>query len=242
MTWILVIGFGVLATLWLYQAMRGMDRRVLVRSLRWVVGGVAALLAVAALFLRRFDLALFVGAAAASILLRGRLGRFSFDSVSGGGGNISKVRSRYLAMELDHDTGALSGRIVDGTFAGWDLLDLGEAETRTLIAEIADDAESINLLESWLDTNRAGWREYFAEQDTGGGRQGAAGHAGGGSADPVAEAYAVLGLKPGADAEAIKAAHRELMKGVHPDRGGSEFLAAKINQARDLLLERMGKD
>src|SRR5690606_34922051 len=117
--------------------------------------------------------------------------------------------------------------------------DLGEYETRVLIGEIGHDAESVNLLESWLDTNRAGWREYFAEQDAGGGPGGEA--PSGGSRDPVAEAYAVLGLQPGANAEEIKAAHRELMKGVHPDRGGSEFLAAKINEACDLLLERVGR-
>lgn len=113
-------------------------------------------------------------------------------------------------------------------------MDLGEAETRALIAEIGHDAESVNLLESWLDTNRAGWREYFAGGDAGG-RAGPSSSAG---RDPVAEAYAVLGLKPGASADEIKAAHRELMKGVHPDHGGSEFLAAKINEARDLLLGR----
>ncbi|WIY54274.1 DnaJ domain-containing protein [Devosia sp. YIM 151766] len=240
MSWILIVGFGLLLALWLFQALRKMDRRVLMRSLRWIVGGVAALAALTGLLLRRIDIAMILGAVAASVLLRGRLGQFSFDQVSGGGGNISKVRSRFLAMELDHDTGELSGRVVDGQFAGWDLMDLDEYETRTLIIEIRHDAESVNLLESWLDTNRAGWREYFAEQEAGGGQAGETSF--GDAADPVAEAYAVLGLKPGASPEEIRAAHRELMKAVHPDRGGSEFLAVKINEARDLLLERAGRD
>lgn len=239
MNWILTIGFGLLAALWLFQAIRKMDRRVLMASLRWIVGGLAGLVALAALLLRRIDIAMIVGALAASVLMRGRIGQFSFDSIASGNPNVSKVRSRYLAMELDHDTGDLSGRVLDGQFAGWDLLDLGEHETRLLIDEIGHDAESVNLLESWLDTNRAGWREYFAEQAAESSTR--SGAASGESRDPVAEAYAVLGLKPGADAEAIKAAHRELMKGVHPDRGGSEFLAAKINEARDLLLERVSR-
>jgi hypothetical protein len=51
-----------------------------------------------------------------------------------------------------------------------------------------------------------------------------------------AEAYAVLGLPPGADAEAIRAAHRRLMRVAHPDSGGSDWLASRVNQARDLLL------
>jgi hypothetical protein len=178
---------------------------------------------------------MILGAVAASVLLRGRLGQFSFDSIGSGPSNVSKVRSRYLAMELDHDTGELTGRVLDGQFAGWDLMDLGEAETRALIDEIGYDAESVNLLESWLDTNRAGWREYFAENSASG-AEGA--QSMGAARDPVAEAYAVLGLEPGASDEEIKAAHRELMKGVHPDRGGSEFLAAKINEARDFLLGR----
>jgi len=169
------------------------------------------------------------------VLLHGRLGQFSFDSVGSGPSNVSKVRSRYLAMELDHDTGELTGRVLDGQFAGWDLMDLDEAETRALIEEIGRDSESVNLLESWLDTNRAGWREYFAEN---GGSGTDNGRSNGAAGDPVAEAYAVLGLEPGATDEEIKAAHRELMKGVHPDRGGSEFLAAKINEARDFLLGR----
>ncbi|WP_338723821.1 DnaJ domain-containing protein [Devosia sp. XK-2] len=235
MSWIFLGAFGLLGLLWLGYALRNLDRRIVVRGLRWIIGGGAGLAAAAALLFRRIDIAMILGAVAASVLLRGRLGQFSFDSIGGGPSNVSKVRSRYLAMELDHDTGELGGRVLDGQFAGWDLMDLGEAETRALIAEIGHDAESINLLESWLDTNRAGWRDYFAEQDAGGGD----GYAPNGAArDPVAEAYAVLGLEPGASDEDIKVAHRELMKGVHPDRGGSEFLAAKINEARDLLLGR----
>jgi DnaJ family protein C protein 19 len=57
-----------------------------------------------------------------------------------------------------------------------------------------------------------------------------------GSAMSQAEAYEVLGLKPGADADAIHAAHRRLMRMAHPDTGGSDWLASRINQARDVLL------
>lgn len=234
MSWIFLGALGLIGLAWVVYALRNMDRRLLMQSLRWLVGGGAGAIAVAALFFRRIDMAMLLGAVAASVLLRGRLGQFSFDSIAGGKGNVSKVRSRFLAMELDHDTGEYGGRVVDGQFAGWDLMDLGEDETRALIAEISHDAESINLLESWLDTNRAGWREHFAGTETGGASPGR--NAGG--RDARAEAYAVLGLKPGASEEEIKAAHRELMKGVHPDHGGSEFLAARINEARDLLLGR----
>jgi hypothetical protein len=157
MSWIFLVALGGLGVLWLVYALRYMDRRIMMRSLRWVVGGVAAVVAAGALLFRRVDIAMIVGAVAASVLLRGRLGQFSFDGVgSGSPGNVSKVKSRYLAMELDHDTGELGGRVVDGQFAGWDLMDLGEAETRALIEEIGHDAESVNLLESWL--GRLKWR------------------------------------------------------------------------------------
>tara|TARA_R110002124_G_scaffold286271_3_gene466672 strand:- start:33161 stop:33871 length:711 start_codon:yes stop_codon:yes gene_type:complete len=229
MSYVLLGGIALLAVLAAYQFLRGIDRRLLMRSLRWVIVGIAGLGAVALILLRRIDLALFLAAGAISVFRSGRLGPFSFEGPPEG--NVSKVRSRYFAMALDHDTGAVAGRVLAGQFSGADLIDLGEAETRSLIDEVQDDPDSLHLLESWLDANRAGWREYFAE--TAEERQD---HDAAAASDPRAHAYEVLGLKPGASDDEIKAAHRELMKAVHPDHGGSSYLAARINQARDELL------
>ena len=231
MTWFFISGLVLLAALAGYNYVRKLDRRFLRRSLRWLVGGLAALIALGMLVARRFDIALFVGAAAFSVLRSGRLGPFSFDGPAVDAGNISQVQSYRFAMELDHDTGSVSGRVLNGQFAGMDLIDLGEMDTRILLAEVEDDSDSRSLLESWLDANRSGWREYFAQQGSGYDQASS-------SADPMAEAYDVLGIKPGASEEEVRAAHRDLMKAVHPDHGGSSYLAARINQARDLLLKR----
>lgn len=229
MSYVLLGGIAVLAALLAWSAYSRLRPAMRADVLRWGLGGGAALLTLGLAVLRRIDLAAFTGAAAFSILRYGRIGPI----ILGGGGlsaeNISKVRSRYFAMTLDHDSGAVEGRITAGRFAGRDLIDLSEVETRALFEEIAADADSTTLLESWLDANRAGWREHFE----------ATAKAAGGTAGPAdddAEAYAVLGLEPGATADEIRAAHRELMKGVHPDHGGSSYLAAKINEARDRLL------
>ena len=232
MSWLFLGGLALLGLLALYQYFSRMERRRLMRALRWAVGGVLALLAGVLLLVRRFDIALFVGAGAVQVLRMGRLGPFSFEASAQDKGNVSAVRSYYFSMELDHDTGTVTGNVVAGQYAGADLMDLGEVETRLLLAEVEGDADSVSLLESWLDANRAGWREYFAAQDAGEMPPDAK------PADPLAEAYAVLGLKPGASDDDIKAAHRELMKGVHPDHGGSSYLASKINAARDLLLRQ----
>lgn len=157
MTYFFIGGAVLLAALAVYQYARRLGPGQLLRILRWPIGGALALTAGFLLLARRFDIALFAGAAAFSILRSGRLGPFSFDGGAvPGESNASKVRSRYLAMELDHDTGAVHGRVLDGQFAGADLIDLGEMDTRLLIAEIEGDTDSMSLLESWLDANRSG--------------------------------------------------------------------------------------
>lgn len=55
----------------------------------------------------------------------------------------------------------------------------------------------------------------------------------------IEEAYLVLGLNPGATREEIKAAHRNLIRRSHPDQGGTAYLAAKVNAAKDVLLKNV---
>jgi hypothetical protein len=153
------------------------------------------------------------------------------------GGQSSTVATAFLRMTLDHDTGRMEGTILRGRFAGMRLEELGVADLLALLRECrAEDEEGARLLEAYLDRAHPDWRDELAGERAGG--------TGGGGARPtsgdmsVEEAYAVLGLAHGADAEAIREAHRRLMVKLHPDHGGSDYLATKINRARDVLLHR----
>lgn len=236
MNTILIVGAALIGLLVLFQLVRKADLRKLVRSVRWIVGGLAAVLTAFMLLRGQVAIASVTGYAAFSILKFGRLGPWSFESDELGEDNQSAVRSRYITMTLDHDAGTVEGKVIAGAFRGADLMDLGEDETRQLLDEVAADPDSLALLQTWLDKNRAGWREYFDEQDA---RGRANSDEPAAAADTEAEAYEVLGLKPGATAEDVRAAYRKLMMGVHPDQGGSEYLAAKINAAKDRLLKKL---
>ena len=149
-------------------------------------------------------------------------------------GQTSTVATPFLRMTLDHDTGSMTGTILRGRFSGMRVEELGGADLLALLRECrAEDEEGARLLEAYLDRVRPDWRDELAGERPGGS---------GGGARPtggdmtVEEAYAILGLAPGADAEAIKEAHRRLMVKLHPDHGGSDYLATKINRARDVLL------
>lgn len=151
------------------------------------------------------------------------------------GGQNSQVRTRFLHMELDHDSGAMSGRVLEGHYAGRRLADLQLAQLLELLAECAAaDPQSAAVLEAYLDREQdPDWRQAW--QDTGG-------RASADQAQPSPgpmgreEALEILGLQADSDEQAILDAHRRLMQRMHPDRGGSTYLAAKINQAKDLLL------
>ena len=143
----------------------------------------------------------------------------------------SGVRSAALEMELDHDTGAMNGIVLVGTLEGRELDQLSRQELLVLRDEIMDDSESLALLDAYLDRRLAGWRKD-AEPDSGAGQ----GTTPGSGSMSEQEAYEVLGLSAGVSATQIRQAHRRLMKTAHPDSGGSTFLAAKINEAKDVLL------
>jgi hypothetical protein len=150
----------------------------------------------------------------------------------GGAGGVSAIRTRYLDMQLDHTSGRMDGTVLEGPFEGRRLADLTLDQLLRMLELYQDtDAQSAAVLQAYLDRERGDdWRER-------------AGHAAGSAAaSPVGgplsreDAYSILGLTPDADAEAIRAAHRRLMQKLHPDRGGSDFLAAQINAAKDRLL------
>ncbi|WP_193368392.1 molecular chaperone DnaJ [Pelagibius marinus] len=163
-------------------------------------------------------------------------------------GQSSEVRTRFLRMRLDHDSGDMDGEVLDGRYSGQLLSQLSLPELLDLLQEyqIADE-QSASVLEAYLDRTQPDWRDAAAaggRHDAGEGRAqgggqetGGRGPAGAGTMTR-AEALEILDLEEGADPEAIREAHRRLMQKLHPDHGGSNYLAAKLNQAKDLLLRR----
>ena len=147
-------------------------------------------------------------------------------------GQASRVRTAYLEMELDHDSGAMYGRVVKGKFAGAALDRLDRATLIDLFGEIDDDSQK--LLAAYLDRRAPGWREHAQGDAAAGG--GPRPSSGGKMTEE--EAYQVLGIQPGASAQDIGRAHRSLMKKLHPDQGGTTYLAARVNEAKDVLLRR----
>lgn len=242
MTWLILGAAALVLLTYLYSLYTQGEIRRLVRTLRWVVGGGLAAAAAISGLRGNMMIASFMGIAAAGVLTRGRLGPIDFGAGMSSPHNASSVKSRYLSMSLEHETGSVSGTVREGLFAGRDLASLSAEECWALYDEIDGDPDSAALFESWLDANRPGWREWFAEHfgmETGEGvEEERRNHAGSGLSG-VDEAYEVLGLRPGASAEDIRKAHRALMKKVHPDHGGSSFLAARINEAKDLLLDHV---
>ncbi len=151
-------------------------------------------------------------------------------------GQASEVETRFFKMTLDHDSGVMTGLVKEGRFHGRALEDLGIEELVDLWAECrAEDAQSAAVLEAYLDrTQGEAWREA-AQRAYGGAGAGPRPPSGQGAMSQE-EAYEILGLEPGASPEEIHEAHRRLMQKIHPDHGGSNYLAAKINQAKARLL------
>jgi hypothetical protein len=144
-------------------------------------------------------------------------------------GQTSRVTTEHLEVELDHDTGDVHGRVLKGAFAGRRLEDLKPVELARLWQECRlADPPSAQILEAYLDRLDPAWREDM-ERQRGRSDEGAG---------PMtrAEALEILGLAPGASEDDIRRAHRELIMKLHPDHGGSTYLAAKINEAKEALV------
>ncbi len=208
----------------------------LAQGLRAFLAGFSALASTGLLFTGRFGLALV--AIGATFMAIRAMSRAHAGATGGFGGaspgqRSSEVTTDTLSMELDHRTGDLEGEVLRGRFAGRSLASLGVSDLLELLAECQrEDPRSVPLLETYLDRRAPDWRGGGA----GGGEQGAG--AGAQTTMDEATAWSILGLAPGASEADIKAAHRSLMTKLHPDHGGSSYLAAQLNQAKDYLLSR----
>lgn len=241
----IALGLGVLVLVglwWLGRHYATANPATIAQVIRQA-GGWLALAAAAFLFLRgRFDMAFALGLGGTWLLgwrqgaaLPFGLGRtMPWRRGAPSPGATSRVRSAMLEMELDHASGAMRGTVLAGPLAGQGLDGLALPGLTALLAECrAGDPDGARLLEAYLDRRFAGWRvDAQGDRDP----------RPGGSAQPgpmtEEEAYQILGLQRGAPLEEVRRAHRTLMKRLHPDQGGSDYLAARVNAAKDFLLNR----
>jgi hypothetical protein len=224
----------------------GTDPRKLAGALRKLAG--AAILAAAGFLTLRGALPLAIPLAVFGLALVGVKGLgigSPFGPARKSPGQTSRVRTDKLEMELDHDSGRMDGKVLAGRFADRALASLTDREAFALLDEFqAEGAQEAALIEAYLDWRLPGWRDQGSAEDWQ-----PHGFAEEGPAEPprgrarsnrmsTEEAYAVLGLEKGADEEDIRQAHRRLMMKLHPDQGGSTYLAARINEAKEVLLNR----
>ncbi len=226
----LLIGAAVLILVLMgLRTFASLDAHFVVQSLRR--GGGIAALAGAAFFAvsGRFPMAVPLG-----FLGLGLLDLIPGRAVFGGGsrptpGQTSKVRSAMIEMELDHDTGTMRGTFIAGPHAGTPLDRMSPQALAAMLSSM--DEESGALLEAYLDRRDSAWREYVKEDTSA-----RAGETPGKGPMSEEEARQILGVEPGASALEIRRAHRSLMLKLHPDQGGSTYLAARVNEAKEVLL------
>lgn len=248
----LLLGTGLL--LGLYLLVRGLataDPHRLAVALRWAAVAVGVVVVVLLLVSGRIVQVLYALPLLLPFFLRWRALLARVKAALGPTpGQSSTIETAGLRMWLDHDSGQMDGEVRAGAAAGRTLSQMSQAELSDLLEELRTlDPPSVPLLEAYLDRAHPDWRgdtdgAESAGEDAAGAGQGSAGQGGAGAARggsggmTRAEAWQILGLEPGADEAAVKEAHRRLMLKNHPDQGGSTYIAAKINQAKDILLGR----
>ena len=227
---LVVLAVMALGLAWLLRAKPSALARVL-RIVLVVLGGigVGAMLIFGLRFLPGLlpELLGLAGIVITALIARAARHRPSGGFSSPGHGQRTEVRTAFLQAWIDHGSGDVGGTILTGRFAGRTLDALSDAELIELRGECAADADSLRVLEAYLDRRLgADWRNAQQQQPPRGPR----------TDMTHDEALAVLGLSEGATADEIRAAHRRLIQRMHPDVGGTADLAARINRAKDVLL------
>lgn len=226
---LLAILAGLVLVWWAAKTFGGSDPAKLKQNMK-SIGGIVALLAGAAFGLTgRIDAALLLAGVGAWLIGYGA--RPSWLPQRGGG------RSTTIRWSGPAGPGGeRRGTVLAGAFAGSDLDNLGPSELLSLLDECRrGDPQAAALLEPYLDRRLPGWRQHAdADPDPRGGTGGVGRFRG----MTEEEAYEVLGLRAGAGLDEVRAAHRALIKKIHPDQGGTNDLAARVNMAKDVLARR----
>jgi DnaJ-like protein len=211
---------------WLTQV----DAAVLARFIKYGGIAIAAIIVILLALTGRIWLLLLLGAPAIGLWRQWQRRKLAESIGASRQGRTSGIETGYLSVTLDHDSGTVDGRIKAGKFRDRRLADLTLPDLLDLLEEVrASDGEGVPVLEAYLDRLHGDWREAPS------GEKPQAGSKSNGTMTRE-EAFEVLGLAPGASIDDIRDAHRRLMMKVHPDHGGSSYLAARLNEARDRLL------
>jgi len=213
------------------------EPRKILESLRWAGLAVAVIVAVILIATRQFQLLYPLVFLLVPWFLRARAFRNRMKTARGPTpGQRSEVRTRFVVMQLDHDSGEMDGIVQEGPFAGQRLSGLAMGDVIMIYrAAAAADQASAQVLQAYLERMHGeAWRSRAGQ--AGGSASGE--EAGAARAGPMgaAEARSILGVDTNASDDEIKQAHRRLMKQFHPDHGGSDYLAARINEAKEVLL------
>jgi len=219
---------GWMALRWYAEANPGQ----LITAVKWAGGIAIGAVALWLLVTGRLNQALITATAIAPLFVRWQALWNRLKNMQGpSSGNRSEVASSWFRMSLDHDTGAMDGMVLQGPRRGRQLSSLSLADLMAMLPDVrVDDPESAALLEAYLDRTYPDWR---ADDGAAADEAPRAAPSGAMTRD---EAYRILGLEPGAPEDQVRDAYKRLMKKMHPDQGGSSYLAAKINQAKELLL------
>ncbi|NVK33205.1 MAG: DnaJ domain-containing protein [Rhodobacteraceae bacterium] len=234
MAYLIFGAFALVLCLLIARGFAYADTASLARLLKRLFAGLCLLVAAGLAFSGRmvfasgvFGLALTAFASSFRTSSQADRGRTAQETFANG----DRQESRFVILERDPESEKIKGTVQDGSFKGRDLDDLSDVDLKQLWKETGSDLQSRILVETYLDSRLARWREDFQTDRTQRHRRTA-----GSSSMTYQEAYEILGLSTDASDAEIRAAHRRLIMGVHPDRGGSSFLAAKLNEAKDLLL------
>lgn len=216
-----------------YRLLRQLDPARFASVAR-IAGGIGALALAGVLTVRGLAIVAWVPAAIGSWLLagggglsalNGQLSRFGF----GGGGPRLRVTTDTADLMVDQATGALRGRVLKGVFRGRGIETMAPAEIAILWRDCRNgDPKVADVLAAHLDRRYPTWRDDMARAEA---------EPGAGGLMTEREALDILGLSAGANVDDIRRAHRALIVKLHPDRGGSNYLTARINEAKDVLLK-----